>query len=636
MPVFFGRDRAIDEARRRFADAAARGAPFLVIVGASGSGKSSLARAGVIPRLTTPGVVAAVDLWRVARMKPSEAQSDPLLALTTALFAPEALPELADGDFKTADALAALFKNGGGAIAPPVVGALDRAAAAAGRERHSDRPPEAALVLFVDQLEELFAPGIDDADRSAFVETLARLAATGRVWIVATLRADSYELAIREPKLKALKESGAAFDLGPPGPAEFADIVRAPARAAGLAYETDPAKGPLDDRILADAASPDSLPLLQFALQQLYERRVERGEATLLTHEAYDALGGLAGAIAAEAERAVAGLRPEALATLPKLLRRLAEPSHDGRTLLLREALIAEAAADPAEAELLEALKAAFVVIAGTDAQGRATARLAHAAVFDSWPRAKGAAQMNRDFLRVRAEVEDSLRRWGEHGRPTDRLIHAGVPLAEAKDLVKTYAAELPADLVEFVRLSARRAQRQLRLTQAAAAILAMVAAAAIAASVIAYRARQEAVAQSDRAQQALAAISKVGDRLIFDLQLEFTARHIPKDLLARIADPAIEGYTETLKLNPNSAAVYSSLGTAYKDKGDYDRAMENFNRAIELDPKYAEAYRGRGLVHQIKGDSARLQSSIRRSGSTLNLELRIWPEARNMRARET
>jgi hypothetical protein len=140
-PVFFGRDRAIDEARRRFAEAAARGAPFLLIVGASGSGKSSLARAGVIPRLTTPGVVAAVDLWRVARMKPSEAQSDPLLALATALFGPEALPELADGDFKTADALAALIKNGGGAMVPPVVAALDRAAAGAGR------------VLLVDQLE---------------------------------------------------------------------------------------------------------------------------------------------------------------------------------------------------------------------------------------------------------------------------------------------------------------------------------------------------------------------------------------------------------------------------------------------------------------------------------------------------
>jgi eukaryotic-like serine/threonine-protein kinase len=73
--VFFGRSRAIDEARRRLAAAEERGTPFLLIVGASGSGKSSLARAGVIPRLTTPGVVASIDVWRVARMKPSEGAS---------------------------------------------------------------------------------------------------------------------------------------------------------------------------------------------------------------------------------------------------------------------------------------------------------------------------------------------------------------------------------------------------------------------------------------------------------------------------------------------------------------------------------------------------------------------------------
>ena len=104
--VFFGRDRVIDEARRRFAEAAERGTPFLLIVGASGSGKSSLARAGLIPRLTTPGVVASVDLWRVARMKPSEGQAGPLMALATTLLTTDALPELAHGDYPTADSLA--------------------------------------------------------------------------------------------------------------------------------------------------------------------------------------------------------------------------------------------------------------------------------------------------------------------------------------------------------------------------------------------------------------------------------------------------------------------------------------------------------------------------------------------------
>jgi hypothetical protein len=223
--VFFGRDRVIDEARRRFAEAAERGTPFLLIVGASGSGKSSLARAGLIPRLTTPGLVASVDQWRVARMKPSEGQAGPFMALATALLTTDALPELAHGDYPTAASLADNLRRGGSASVQPIISALARVTEDAQRERHSDHPPKAALVLLVDQFEELFAQGISDAERAAFAESLQQLIATGRVWTVATLRADLYELLLKQPALKALKEAGASLDLGPPGPAELVEIV---------------------------------------------------------------------------------------------------------------------------------------------------------------------------------------------------------------------------------------------------------------------------------------------------------------------------------------------------------------------------------------------------------------------------
>jgi eukaryotic-like serine/threonine-protein kinase len=147
--VFFGRARVIDEARRRFAAAAERGAPFLLIVGASGSGKSSLARAGLIPRLTTAGVVASVDVWRVARMKPGEGQAGPLTALATALLMPEALPELAHGDYPIAASHADNLRRSGAASVQPISSALARVAEAAQRERHADQAPKSALVLLV-------------------------------------------------------------------------------------------------------------------------------------------------------------------------------------------------------------------------------------------------------------------------------------------------------------------------------------------------------------------------------------------------------------------------------------------------------------------------------------------------------
>jgi WD40 repeat protein len=478
--VFFGRARVIDEARRRLAEAAERGCPFLLIVGASGSGKSSLARAGLIPRLTTPGVVTSVDLWRVARMKPGEGQAGPLMAMATALLAPEALPELSHGDYPTSASLADNLRRGGTASVQPITSALGRVAEDSQRARRTDQAPKSALVLLVDQFEELFAQRVSDAERAAFAESLRQLIATGRVWAVATLRADLYELLLKQPPLKALKEIGASLDLGPPGPAELAEIVRAPAAAAGLVFETNAEKGELGERLLADAKSADSLPLLQFTLRQLYERREEIAGETRLTHAAYDQLGGLAGAIAAEAERAASSLAPDAVATLPRLLRRLAEPARDGKALTLREVLHAEVATEPSEATLVDALLMARILIARTDANGRPTVRLAHDAVLAAWPRAREAAQASREFYRVRAEVEAGLRLWQEYGRPKDRLIQPGVPLAEAEKLVADFPAELPAELTRYVTASRNRARRRQRLVAAAAVILAVISVAAV------------------------------------------------------------------------------------------------------------------------------------------------------------
>ena len=289
--VFFGRARVIDEARRRLAGAAERGTPFLLIVGASGSGKSSLARAGLIPRLTTPGVVASVDLWRVARMKPGEGQAGPLMALATALLAPDALPELAQGDYPTAASLADNLATRRHRL---------RAADHAARSGAWPKPPSESVMRIRHRSPRLCCWSISsrscssrevsDAERAAFAESLRQLIATGRVWVVATLRADLYELLLEQPALKALKETGASLDLGPPGPAELAEIVRAPAAAAGLVFETDTAKGDLGERLLADAKTADSLPLLQFTLRAALRAARRRSPARLrLTHAAYDA-----------------------------------------------------------------------------------------------------------------------------------------------------------------------------------------------------------------------------------------------------------------------------------------------------------------------------------------------------------
>jgi tetratricopeptide (TPR) repeat protein len=623
--VFFGRDRAIDEARRRFAGAAGRGSPFLLIVGASGSGKSSLARAGLIPRLTTPGMVASVDLWRVARMKPGEGQAGPLMALATALLATDALPELAHGDYPTAASLADNLGRGGAASVQPITSALARVTEVAQRKRHADQAPKPALVLLVDQLEELFAQGVSDAERAAFAESLRQLIATGRVWVVATLRADLYELLLKQPALKALKETGASLDLGPPGPADLAEIVRAPVAAAGLVFETDTENGELGERLLADAKTADSLPLLQFTLRQLYERRQEiaDGEARL-THAAYEELGGLAGAIAAEAERAVAKLPSQAVATLPRLLRRLAEPARGGKALTLREVSRADVASQASEATLVDALLTARILIASTDADGRPTVRLAHDAVFGSWPRASEAAQASREFYRVRAEVEDALRRWQEHGHSKDRLIQPGVPLAEAKKLVHDFGTELPSEVTAYVTVSRNRARQRNRLVAAAALFILVLGIAATWASVKAYRAGQLAEevfglakssiqemsqyqqTESNRLNEAdtvvkneirLISLERSGDVLVGQGKLE-EALKVYRDSLAIRERLAAERLAADNNEHSLSVA-YIKVGIVLKAQGKLEEALRTYRDSLAIRERFAAADRSNAQWHQ-------------------------------------
>ena len=137
-PVFFGRSRDITKAVDALKDAGARGAPFLLVVGASGSGKSSLALAGLVPRLTAPGVVPAIDVWRVAVMRPGEHAHGPVAALATRLFDTAsdfedecqlaALPEIASSDYATPAELAELLTHADETCAKPLLRALDRIA----------------------------------------------------------------------------------------------------------------------------------------------------------------------------------------------------------------------------------------------------------------------------------------------------------------------------------------------------------------------------------------------------------------------------------------------------------------------------------------------------------------------------
>ena len=522
-PVFFGRSRDITKAVDALKDAGTTGSPFLLVVGASGSGKSSLALAGLVPRLTAPGVVPSVDIWRVAPMRPGEHKDGPIAALATRLFDKAsdfedecplaALPEMASSDYSTPEALAKLLAHADESCPSPIIKALDRVGEEEKEKSGYDRPVRVDLLILVDQLDELFAGEVSDAERARFAKLLAELVATGRVWVIATLRADLYERFLKQPELLALKSKGATYDLAPPGATEIDEIVRGPAMAAGLVYETDAKTGErLDDRLIGDVDRPDMLPLLQFTLNFLFEQRVTEGGETRLTLKAYDALGGLAGAIDKEAERAIAGLGKDEYERLPRLLRQLATPAHGeaGGTagLSIRAVPLADAAYDEASARLIKALVDARILLS-SGSEKNATIRLAHQRVLENWGRAKEIVAANAEFYRIRDDVEALRRRWENSDKKRDLLIPKGVPLAEAESIAKRYPGELDPPALGFIAASGKRARLRQRLVGATAIVFAVLAVGATLAGIRAWRAEQTARRNFDIAKALVTDIAR-------------------------------------------------------------------------------------------------------------------------------
>ena len=151
--VFFGRDLVATHAIERLKEAAARACPFLLLVGASGTGKSSLLQAALLPRLVVPGTVPEVDLWRTVYVVPGQ---NALLALAEALLEDGALgAELRAGEFPNKELLAELFSGDAGAALVPIQAAMERAAKARAAKYDFSETRPCRLAIGIDQAERL-------------------------------------------------------------------------------------------------------------------------------------------------------------------------------------------------------------------------------------------------------------------------------------------------------------------------------------------------------------------------------------------------------------------------------------------------------------------------------------------------
>ena len=464
-PIFFGRTKAIGEVIDRLKRQVEEGRAFLLVLGMSGCGKSSFVRAGVLPALSRPGVIEGVALCRRVILRTGDGRGDIFDALAIALLREEALPELAN-DGTTAAQLAQSLRDNPAGAAMMVKGAICQAAGGLKPAEEGASQPQARLLFLVDQLEKLFTNDTATPDdRCKFACLLKSLACDplSQTWVIATLRSDFYALLSQVPELADLKEGLGQYDLPSPTPAEIGLLVREPASVAGLCFEEKKPEGERLDDLLRDEASqdPSLLPLLEFTLNELYDRRTDRGK---LTFEAYQAIGGVKGALAQRAESTFTGLPQEVQRELPAVFRQLVTIGMlSDETPTGRQTALARFAASPMRMQFVQAFIEARLFVSDHAEDGSAVVRITHESLLARWGRLQRWLADDRELLCVKARVERAVARWSQEGRRSDLLLTAGKPLQEAEQLVAS-GFELEPEVDDMIVKSRKKARLNRRL----------------------------------------------------------------------------------------------------------------------------------------------------------------------------
>lgn len=494
--VFFGRSHAIAQVLAAVRAQLQSQRALVLLSGASGCGKTSLLRAGVVPLLAQPGGLDGLQAVAVAYCSLAACRGGDVADTLTRALAEWA----ADGRAVFSAAQMATCTQW---LAQPA--ALHAAIAEAMRHVAPARETVQThrhLLLVIDHAEALVAtPGITAQDRAACTALLQALCASTHVVVLMVTRSDFYPRLIEAvPELVELKRGDGHVDLLPPRDGEIGQIIRVPAAMAGLRFEEDHDSASRLDDVLRDATArqPDALPLLQHLLQALHERRSDDG---LLTFAAYRALGGLEGALAHHAEQTFRALPAPAQAALGDVLTQVSVIHPDSAAVTARRAVWSALPDASSARALVDALVQARLFVSELVA-GEPGFAVAHEALLRQWPRASEWIHENRRLLQARKRLQQAAQRWASEGRRDDHLLNSGRPLSEAREAARRMPQDLDALDLAFLH-ACERAHRQRRgLYAAAAALLVVLASASLLLGWQARQAQQVAEQRRDEAQQ--------------------------------------------------------------------------------------------------------------------------------------
>lgn len=432
---FFGRDLFVDELYT-----AAQTCGFIPVLGASGSGKSSVVLAGLVPKLQQAGH------WQFTHFRPG---ADPFHGLALALVPLYATNLNETETIAQTRQLATYLRQGDIHLADVFT------------QIHHNFPNDRVL-LIADQFEELYTLCADEAVRRDFLDKLIAefhrdiqsnfVGATARSsLVILTMRADFLGNALSyRPFADVLQK--ADVKLGPMNQSELTAVIAKPAEKLGITFEAG-----LVERILKDVeAEPGNLPLLEFALTELWQRR----QGKLLTHVAYTAIGEVQGALARHADASYGKLSPEAQKQMRRIFIQLVRPgegTEDTRRLATKAEL-----GESNWALVKRLADDRLVVTSRSDANQMETVEVVHEALLRNWRELREWMITDRVFRTWQERLRGAMGQWQATQGDEGSLLR-GAALVEAEEKLKEYRDDLSPAEQNFIQKSVELRNRLLR-----------------------------------------------------------------------------------------------------------------------------------------------------------------------------
>lgn len=540
--LFFGREKLVDDLVGRVKESRT-----VFVTGPSGSGKSSLVRAGLIHALKQ-GKTKGSERWLYETIKPGR---DPIGELG-----------------RVASSLAG-STNAEDEIRAKAMG--DATIFARWCEITLKEGRDKRLVLFIDQFEEVFTQINNEEERVAFLNLLTHAATieNGRVIILFSMRSDFVSNCATYPQLNALLNQQ-FVQIGAMQPEELVSAIAQPALRVGLRIDPD-----LIAQIINEMkGEPGALPLMQFALKDLFDSQQEKSGVIALTLNDYLQRGGIHKALERHADDSFSKLNKNEQELARSIFSGLIEigrgTQDTKRTAMFDELVPANSKAEEVEAIVQKLADARLVTT--DEAAGNDTVTISHEKLIDAWPWLKKLVNENRDAIALQNEITSDAKEWDGHKRDTSYLYMGG-RLANVREQLEKQKFALSHLAQEFVRAGRVKQRRTQGLLSAAVSIVLI---ASIVASVIFQKQAQESQANAEEAlKQAkiarageLAAVSNANLDLDPELSLHLAVQSISdsytlqgEDALRRaLLSPPVE-----LTLDGHSGAVYS---VAYDHEG--------------------------------------------------------------------